>query len=327
VDATADADIRFNNSHLARLGEDILGYYCSEHLICHYPRLPVEVLWEAQRAYIGPDALAALAREWGVDAVEVPGGEVDPGLLQFKKQIKTNPHFERGYMGAKKIADREALLPELLRQQKQQTTTRNWGTPRQAPGNWQITNDRHRITNSYRIMNGDTFGNDASAPDTTTSTTTTTIGTASMNFVRAVIAGIQLHTGPDSARTFFHQHILSRSLNLSSLFAFERPHRDLILLCNREGFEPPVARVISRTGQLSANAVFVVGIFSGRDKIGEGVGSSLAEAKVRATVAALKAWYLYSPLDVTCPSETETAEGQGQGKWKPNLVDWDEVVV
>src|SRR6266480_173686 len=67
VDRTADPDPRFNNSSLALLGSSILGYYTSEHLICHYPRLPMDVLFAAMAAYVGPKALAAIAREWGLD--------------------------------------------------------------------------------------------------------------------------------------------------------------------------------------------------------------------------------------------------------------------
>jgi dsRNA-specific ribonuclease len=93
----------------------------------------------------------------------------------------------------------------------------------------------------------------------------------------------------------------------------------------REGFEAPIARLVSETGRLSRHPVFVVGVYSGKDKLGEGAGSSLDEARTRAAANALKAWYLYRPLEVTVPSSTE---GElDASKWRPNMIDCGEIVV
>jgi dsRNA-specific ribonuclease len=146
-------------------------------------------------------------------------------------------------------------------------------------------------------------------------------------FVRALMGALHLHTGRASTKRFFTNHFLSRTLNLSSLFDFRYPTRDLSRLCLREGFEKPVARLVSETGRHSAHPVFVVGVYSGRDKLGEAVGGSLEEAKNRAAAAALKGWYLYSPGvgEVTVPSEME--EGLGTGReWRGNMIDPGEVV-
>ena len=71
--------------------------------------------------------------------------------------------------------------------------------------------------------------------------------------------------------------------------------------------------------------MFVVGVYSGNDKLGEGAGSSLNEGRVRAAAAALKGWYLYSPpeSEVVLPSEAE--EGGKKG-WKPQMVDFGEII-
>ena len=66
----------------------------------------------------------------------------------------------------------------------------------------------------------------------------------------------------------------------------------------------------------------MVGVFAGKDKLGEGAGASLDEARIRAAVAALKGWYLYSPLQVNVPSQAE-----GGREWEPVLVDGGEVIV
>ena len=149
---------------------------------------------------------------------------------------------------------------------------------------------------------------------------------AQTNFARAVVGAVYLHCGRSAAKSFFTAHILSRHLSFSSLFDFREPTRDLSRLCAREGFDPPVARLISETGRRSRHPVFIVGVYSADDKLGEGAGSSLDEARFRAAVAALKAWYLYSPLDVHLPSETETV-GPRARQWKPAMIDGGEVIV
>ena len=146
---------------------------------------------------------------------------------------------------------------------------------------------------------------------------------ACSKFIHALLASIYLHLGRRAAKRFFNEHILSRHLDVSRLFAFKMPTRDLAKLCAREGFEPPVARILSETGRLSRSPVFVVGVFAGNEKLGEGQGASLNEARTRAAVQALKGWYLYSPIDFRVPSD---AEGKG-AKWVPVLIDMGEVIV
>lgn len=52
----------------------------------------------------------------------------------------------------------------------------------------------------------------------------------------------------------------------------------------------------------------MAGAFVGKEKLGEGVGSSLGEAKTRAVVNALISYYMYSPIsaegtEIKLPSE------------------------
>lgn len=307
VDSTADPDRRFNNSRLAILGADFSGYHIAEHLICHYPRLPMEVLFVAQKAYIGPESMMNIAREWGVDPVAAPGGEVDPGLLQFASKLNKEPTYEPGYFEKKREAERNLLDPDVVI-----TTPKREG--------------REKSSLVDRIMRMDMFGEDNSELKKMRNDEDkpiTTLEQASKNFVNAVVGGLILHSGKASAKTFISQHILSRKLDVSKLFSYIYPIKDLKLLCRREGFEPPIARLISETGRKSSHPLYVVGIFSGRDKLGEGVGGSIKEATWRAAGTSLKSWYLYSPLDVTLPSETE--DKNTDKKWVPNLVDPGEI--
>lgn len=297
LDASAEPHPKFNNSSLAVLGHDLLAYYTTEHLLCTFPRLPMTVLYAAMYAYVGPKTLSAIAGEWGVELAAVPGPEVDPGLLQFKR---VSP-------GEEIVLDRSK-------------TTR----PHQK---WRKT-----ITSS--VVYDDIFGDpdlksqyppsvEPTLPDVE-SIPGVTAEKATSTFVQALMGAIYLHAGRPSAKKFFQEHILSRHLDVTKLFRFTQPTRDLVKLCARESFEPPVAKIISETGRHSRHPVFVVGVFSGKDKLGEGTGASLVEARTRAAIAALKGWYLYSPLDVKVPSSTEEP---GSGPWKPVYVDLGEVFI
>ncbi|KAJ5682433.1 hypothetical protein N7462_005598 [Penicillium macrosclerotiorum] len=291
VDVSADPNADFNNESLATLGHDLLAYYTSEHLLCTYPRLPLSVVFTAMYAYAGPKTLAAMAREWGVEHASLPGGEVDPGLLQFRR-------VEPGTDVNAATADSASQTPRPYAVQK------NW-----------------RMTVTSKIFYDDEFGDALKGPAAAGKGVTAEL--ASATFVRAVMGAIYLHAGRPAAKRFFEQHFLSRHLNISELFNFSRPARDLARLCARENFEAPVARIISETGRKSRHPVFVVGIFSGQDKLGEGAGASLIEARERAALSALKGWYLYSPLNVRVPSSMEE---EGAASWKPAYVDLGEVI-
>ncbi|KAK4505456.1 hypothetical protein PRZ48_003419 [Zasmidium cellare] len=334
IDPSVDPRPGYNNAPLAILGQELLGYYTSEHIICHYPRLPMPVLFAAQYAYVGPPTLAAMRTEWGVEHVAAPGPEVDPGLLQLKRMEAGNAMAEDGTQFVKDLP-----------------AARRLGSGRR--------NDQFNYRRGYssRIVYDDQFGDlhtglktlDDLPPFTgapqaeasegsedlstftpqdhpvTMDTDPVTVEAASAGFVRALTGAVYLHAGTAAAKAFHRAHVLSRHLKLHELFHFTHPTRDLSRLCAREEFEPPVARLISETGRLSGTPVFVVGVFSGDDKLGEGAGVSLNEARVRAAAAALRSWYLYSPReeDIVVPSDVE---GESKKKWKPQMIDMGEIV-
>ena len=290
VDASADRTPTFNNASLAVLGNDLLSYYTSEHLICQYPRIPMTVLFAAMHAYIGSKSLASIAREWGTEAAAAPGNEVDPGYLQFQR------------------------LPPDVDPDLHSDITRQQPNPEEP---------RWKRGVSSRILYDDQFGDIRTKQAQEAGTKGVTLEHASNAFVRAVMGAVYLHGGRKAAKHFFQEHFMSRQLDINKLFDFRQPTRDLSRLCAREGFESPVARIVSETGRKSRHPVFVVGVYSGKDKLGEGSGASLDEARTRAAVAALKGWYLYSPMELRVPSEMEEA---GAKEWEPVLVDYGEIV-
>lgn len=299
VDASADPHPNYNNSPLATLGDDLLSYYTSEHLLCTFPRLPLSVMFAAMYAYIGPKTLASMATEWGVELAAAPGGEVDPGLLQFKR-VQPGSHEN----------------------------------PERTPTLRPVSSKWRKSSGASRVIYDDVFGEAQSQFEHPSKVSATlpspeslkgvTAEKASATFVQALMGSIYLHAGRPAAKRFFKEHFLSRHLDISRLFSFVQPALDLSRLCAREGFEPPVAKIISETGRLSKHPVFNVAIFSGKDKLGEGSGGSLIEARTRAAVGALKGWYLYSPLNVQVPSSMEE---ENPKPWKPIYVDLGEVIV
>jgi dsRNA-specific ribonuclease len=286
IDPSANSEVRLNNASLAQVGGSIMSYHVAEWLLCHYPRLPMTVLFAAAYAYNGPKTLQIIAKEWGVEAAAAPGYEVDPGFLQFSS---TKPGSSLPLGGG-------SIRPD--------------------------KHENYRRGMSSRVVYDDEFGD--TIPKAQNNDEWIKTEYAYSNFVKAVVGSLYLHAGRQAAKDFVKQHILSRHLNISSLFAFKEPVRELSRLCAREEFEYPVARILSETGRHTRTPVFVVGIFSGNEKLGEGAGPSLNEARLRASVAALKAWYLYSPgSNVRVPSDMEAPDAK---PWEPPHIDLGEII-
>ncbi|MCJ1468594.1 hypothetical protein MMC07_007223 [Pseudocyphellaria aurata] len=311
VDPSADRDPDFNNEALSKLGADLLGYHTSEYLLCRYPRLPSEVLFAAMWAYCGTDTLQILANEWGVEAVAEPGGEVDSGYLQFKRRLPGNA--ESSQFPGRWV--KEAY------ESKDQEEEKPW---RRGASRRSFLDDEFGTTTSHKEVHEAKQRELRHEVALTPKPQGVTRTNASANFVRAVTGAVYLHCGRRAAKIFIKEHIISRHLDVDKIFTFRQPMRDLSRLCAREGFGSPIARILSETGRKSRTPVFVVGVFSGRQKLGESAGASLDEARLKASIRALKSWYLYSPLELRVPSD---AEGPNAKSWEPVLIDGGEIIV
>ncbi|KEY70895.1 hypothetical protein S7711_00738 [Stachybotrys chartarum IBT 7711] len=292
VTLTADDNANFNNSSLATLGRSIIHYHVLEYLVCKWPRLPMSILYAAIRAYGGPQTLQVIARRWGVESAAAPGEEVDPGLLQWKPDAEKMVSTRTGYLRA----EDELKQP-------------HW-----------------RRGMSSRIVLDDDLGEKKTGSEFTSQEDLHAHlqGEAFASFAQAVVGAVYLHCGREAAKHFVTSHILSRQVDLSKMFEFVSPTRELAMLCAREGFEAPIARLESETGRLSRTPVFVVGIYSGTEKLGEAAGPSLDMARRMASMAALKAWYLYSPGNkVRVPSDMMEADAK---PWKAPHIDVGEIV-
>lgn len=111
--------------------------------------------------------------------------------------------------------------------------------------------------------------------------------------VARAITGLVYNAGcMEDAREFVHAHFLSREFDIRSLLKFGDPKLALINTVQKYQREPPVSRLLAESGRASNSPTFIVGVFSGPDKLGEGFGSSLKMAEFRAAEDAMHRLYL-----------------------------------
>ncbi|TFK71664.1 ribonuclease III [Pluteus cervinus] len=127
---------------------------------------------------------------------------------------------------------------------------------------------------------------------------------------RALTALIYQKRSLLSARQFVHSYFMSRDVDLRNMIKFKDPKKALLELVDRFQRERPKSRLLKETGRFSNSPVFVVGIFSGADQLGEGFGSSLKMAEFRAAEDALHRVYLTRTPNhlVQLPTSTFSSE-------------------
>jgi dsRNA-specific ribonuclease len=99
--------------------------------------------------------------------------------------------------------------------------------------------------------------------------------------MNAIIGAIYQEQGQEAAKKFIHDFVLSREFDVRPSIKVQEPKRHLTALLKQLNKEPAESRLLSETGRASSSPVFVVGIFSGKNKLGEGFGSSLKMAEFR----------------------------------------------
>ncbi|KAI8996566.1 60S ribosomal protein L3 [Trametes punicea] len=109
---------------------------------------------------------------------------------------------------------------------------------------------------------------------------------------RALTALVYQYRSLRSARRFVEKLFFSRDVDLRGMIKFRDPKQTLLETVAKFGRERPISRLLKETGRYSNSPVFVVGIFSGADQLGEGFGSSLKMAEYRAAEDSLLRLYL-----------------------------------
>ncbi|KZT27858.1 60S ribosomal protein L3 [Neolentinus lepideus HHB14362 ss-1] len=123
---------------------------------------------------------------------------------------------------------------------------------------------------------------------------------------RSIIALVYQHRSLPVTRQFVHDLFLSREVDTRAMFKFRDPKKALKLLVDKFNRERPISRLLSETGRFSNSPVFVVGIYTGADQLGEGFGTSLKMAEFRAAEDALLRVFLTRtpPEQLSLPSST-----------------------
>ncbi|OMJ17544.1 54S ribosomal protein L3, mitochondrial [Smittium culicis] len=123
--------------------------------------------------------------------------------------------------------------------------------------------------------------------------------------VQALVGAIYQDLGKNEAKNFIYKHLLSLKMDISPIMQFNEPKRMLVALSKRRNIEKPVSRMLKETGRFTSSPVFIVGMFSGEHKIGEGFGSSIKMAEYRAAKDALIRYYGREEKEFSIPSSTE----------------------
>ncbi|KAI8801529.1 ribonuclease III domain-containing protein [Cladochytrium replicatum] len=127
------------------------------------------------------------------------------------------------------------------------------------------------------------------------------------------LIGVLYQKSPLAARKFVHAHILSRDVDVETHLKLQGAKSYLPLIMRERGKPRPVSRLIRESGRLSTSPVFLVGIYSGAEKIGEGYGSSLSEAEFRAAKNALSKHFMTDLKKVELPSEHDFVDDSDDG--------------
>ncbi|KAI9033613.1 ribonuclease III domain-containing protein [Phycomyces nitens] len=126
--------------------------------------------------------------------------------------------------------------------------------------------------------------------------------------MNALVGAIYQEQGFEAAKKFIHGYILTRDFDVKPLLKVEQPKRHLTALLKKHGKPSAISRLVSETGRQSSSPVFVVGVFSGEEKLGEGFGSSLKMAEHSALQDALYQHYGKVTKDFTLPSDASKVE-------------------
>ncbi|CAG8559233.1 15499_t:CDS:2 [Funneliformis caledonium] len=148
---------------------------------------------------------------------------------------------------------------------------------------------------------------------------TYTIGRVVAQAVQAIVGALYLDKGPNSAQTFVHDHLLSREFAIQKLYDVKEPKRHLSALMKRLERDQPISRhlyipyivrLLHEAGRKTKEPIFVIGTYSGTEKLAEGFGSSIKMAEHRAAKNALLNHYFKEIKDFTLPSTIDTYQKQ-----------------
>ncbi|KAJ3020270.1 UNVERIFIED_CONTAM: hypothetical protein HDU68_010256 [Siphonaria sp. JEL0065] len=127
--------------------------------------------------------------------------------------------------------------------------------------------------------------------------------------VQALVGALYTEKGPSAVADFLKKHIESRSVDVRAHLNLHKNPKHVLRTILKDANRPlPVSRMLKETGRLSTNPVFIVGVYSGIEKLGEGYGSSIAMAETRACKNALENHFTKEVKDVEVPLDILSQE-------------------
>lgn len=109
---------------------------------------------------------------------------------------------------------------------------------------------------------------------------------------RAILAMIFEKQGVLVTRSFLDRFLFSATFNTDLLIRPQNPMLRLVHVLRRMKMSGVDYRLLHESGRLSNDSIYVVGVYSGLDKLAEANGPSLLVAQERAAVEALRKIYL-----------------------------------
>ncbi|KAI3653384.1 hypothetical protein MP228_001331 [Amoeboaphelidium protococcarum] len=121
---------------------------------------------------------------------------------------------------------------------------------------------------------------------------TTTQNINSIHLMPSMLIHRLSQSSESHAKYFIQQHFLNRRLNWESVAWMDSPEATIEQISQQFYGQPHKTRLLNETGRQSPMPLFVIGVFSGARKLGEGFGQSLSMAIQRARNDAILKHYL-----------------------------------
>jgi dsRNA-specific ribonuclease len=181
----------------------------------------------------------------------------------------------------------------------------------------------------------------SSSPNTSSSSPTiSSLEDELSGSMKSLLALIYTNAGLETTRLFLRTHIFSLPLDINSFLKWDNPRFILSQTLQKYSRPAPLPRLLKESGRYTLNPTFLIGIYSGAEKLGEGYGSSIRMAKYRAYEDSLRRIYLApggrlrDGMEVSRPSDAMVWEenrgkvggGVGAMIYRPGVIGDSEVL-
>ncbi|KAJ3151581.1 hypothetical protein HDU89_002024 [Geranomyces variabilis] len=128
------------------------------------------------------------------------------------------------------------------------------------------------------------------------------------SILQALIGALYQDQGAAVTKQFITSHFLSRTVDESIHAKLANPLAALDAVTAVAGRPRPEARVLKETGANGPSPLYLVALFNGQEKLGDGYGSSKAQAEARAAKRVLRNHYRKELAALEIPQATPGSE-------------------